>query len=140
MIDLNKTVLFTIEDKIKREAFQGVQDPEAHKLILKMIILQDLMEWCEVLDDSEIIKKLIQNKQYELIAKHSDVWKIVRDYCSDETLFYRNVNTPQSRYTWQRVFDKGQILDGKNTPKSLHLGEVISENDYLIKNSCFYGK
>lgn len=141
MIDINKTVLSTIEDKIKREAYQGITDPNAWNIILQMVILQDLMEWCETLDDSNEVKKLIQDKQALLIANNYDIWTIIKDYCSEEILFYRNVNTPQTRYTWQRVFDKGTITENvEPVQDKLYLGEVITELDYLLKNSCPYGE
>lgn len=136
MIDLDKTILKTIEENIKMQAFQAKDDSNTRRLVLSLIILQDLMEWCESKEDDNRTYKIIRDLQYKLIRNNYDALNIVKDYFSDEILAYRNVNTPQTRYTWQRVFDKGTSVESKEGTSELVLGEVITEQDYLLNQNC----
>ena len=141
MIDLDKTILKTIEENIKMQAFQAKDDSNTRRLVLSLIILQDLMEWCESKEDDNRTYKIIRDLQYKLIRNNYDSLNIVKDYFSDEILAYRNVNTPQTRYTWQRVFDKGTSVESKEGTSELVLGEVITEQDYLLNQNCnLYGR
>lgn len=141
MIDLDKTILKTIEENIKMQAFQAKDDSKTRRLVLSLIILQDLMEWCESKEDDNRTYKIIRDLQYKLIRNNYDALNIVKDYFSDEILAYRNVNTPQTRYTWQRVFDKGTSVESKEETSELVLGEVITEQDYLLNQNCnLYGR
>lgn len=141
MIDLDKTILKTIEENIKMQAFQAKDDSNTRRLVLSLIILQDLMEWCESKEDDNRTYKIIRDLQYKLIRNNYDSLNIVKDYFSDEILAYRNVNTPQTRYTWQRVFDKGTSVESKEETSELVLGEVITEQDYLLNQNCnLYGR
>lgn len=141
MIDLDKTILKTIEENIKMQAFQAKDDSNTRRLVLSLIILQDLMEWCESKEDDNRTYKIIRDLQYKLIRNNYDALNIVKDYFSDEILAYRNVNTPQTRYTWQRVFDKGTSVESKEGTSELVLGEVITEQDYLLNQNCnLYGR
>lgn len=141
MIDLDKTILKTIEENIKMQAFQAKDDSNTRRLVLSLIILQDLMEWCESKEDDNRTYKIIRDLQYKLIRNNYDVLNIVKDYFSDEILAYRNVNTPQTRYTWQRVFDKGTSVASEEETSELVLGEVITEQDYLLNQNCnLYGR
>lgn len=141
MIDLDKTILKTIEENIKMQAFQAKDDSNTRRLVLSLIILQDLMEWCESKEDDNRTYKIIRDLQYKLIRNNYDSLNIVKDYFSDEILAYRNVNTPQTRYTWQRVFDKGTSIESKEETSELVLGEVITEQDYLLNQNCnLYGR
>ena len=136
MIDLDKTILKTIEENIKMQAFQAKDDSNTRRLVLSLIILQDLMEWCESKEDDNRTYKIIRDLQYKLIRNNYDSLNVVKDYFSDEILAYRNVNTPQTRYTWQRVFDKGASVASKEVISELVLGEVITEQDYLLNQNC----
>lgn len=141
MIDLDKTILKTIEENIKMQAFQAKDDSNTRRLVLSLIILQDLMEWCESKEDDNRTYKIIRDLQYKLIRNNYDALNIVKDYFSDEILAYRNVNTPQTRYTWQRVFDKGTSVASEEETSELVLGEVITEQDYLLNQNCnLYGR
>lgn len=107
MIDVKSTILETIKDKIKKLRFLGKNDTIAFKKILSLIVLDDLYEWSNYLDDSQAVQKKLQDLRVNYILCQKD-FNI--QYFPQEN-FYVNVNTPQTNYTWVRMFDSKDLTE-----------------------------
>lgn len=113
-------ILDTIEDKVKRMSLQACNDPKGLKLVLSLIILNDLLQWAE--DNSERDIQLIQHKIDTLLQNCSACFDMKR---ADRLDRYRNVNLPQDTYTWQLPYNPDAIVvqDGKTYVKITNLIE-----------------
>lgn len=107
---INSTIQQSIIDTFGRLRYQAKDDPKAFKNILKVVMLDDIIEWsASVLgmssELSEIQSKL-RDLQTQFILCNSAFSK---QYIDSQTA-YVNVNTPQSNSTWKRVWDSEQVI------------------------------
>lgn len=107
MIDVKKTILATINDKMKKMRFLGENDPKGLKTILALIVLDDLYDWSDYLEDPSPLQKKLQDLRTQFIlCQH--VFKIQHTQANG---FYVNVNTPQTSHTWKRVWDAPDLIN-----------------------------
>lgn len=136
MIDINKTIYTNVLNKINQLRYQAKNDTKAFKSILKLIFVNDMIEWAS--QAPEEVKEKLYKIQQQLILCDSN---IIPEY-EDTSLAYTNVNTPQTIDTWKRVWDSdhatkipdSQIFipcttqDCSSTPRSL-----IKVDNIIIK-------
>lgn len=140
MIDIKKTILETIKNKIKKLRFLGKNDTKGFKKILSLIILDDLFEWSNYLDAPQSIQKKLQDMRNKYILCQRD---FIIKYGEPSTA-YVNVNTPQTNDTWKRVWDSKNLFDPEkfeyinlstttvSQDQWIHVPEfVITEDGYI---------
>lgn len=107
---INSTIQQSIIDTFGKLRYQAKDDPKAFKDILKIIILDDIIEWSNSASGMQSDLKKMQQKlrdlQIQFILCNSAFSK---QYIDSETA-YVNVNTPQSNSTWKRVWDSEQVI------------------------------
>lgn len=110
MIDIDKTIYKNVLNKINQLRYQAKSDTKAFKSILKLIFVNDMIEWAS--QAPEEVKEKLHKIQQQLILCNAH---ITPEY-EDISLAYTNVNTPQTTDTWKRVWDSDnaiKILDGQ---------------------------
>lgn len=107
---INSTIQQSIIDTFGKLRYQAKDDPKAFKDILKIVILDDIIEWSNSASGMQSDLKKMQQKlrdlQIQFILCNSAFSK---QYIDSETA-YVNVNTPQSNSTWKRVWDSEQAI------------------------------
>lgn len=102
---INSTIQQSIIDNFGKLRYQAKDDPKAFKDILKVMMLDDIIEWsASVLDcgrDLHYVQTKLRDLQTKFILCNPAFSK---QYIDSETA-YVNVNTPQSIDTWKRVWD-----------------------------------
>lgn len=99
MIDIDKTIYKNVLNKINQLRYQAKNDTKAFRSILKLIFVNDMIEWAS--QAPEEVKEKLHKIQQQLILCDSH---ITPEY-EDTSLEYTNVNTPQTTDTWKRVWD-----------------------------------
>lgn len=129
MIDVSKTIYSTILDKLGKLRYQAIDDLKSFRSILELIIISDIYEWTQNLDMFKPKHDLLLNLQREKIMK--DCAFIIENTFEDD--YYTNVNTPQTRDTWKRVWDSENVIefDPNKVQKELKLGIVVNETKHL---------
>lgn len=112
---INSTIQQSIIDNFGKLRYQAKDNPKAFKDILKVVMLDDIIEWsASVLGmspDLSRIQQKLKDLQMQFILCNSAFSK---QYIDSETA-YVNVNTPQSNSTWKRVWDSEHCIT-TNTP------------------------
>lgn len=107
---INSTIYQSIIDNFGKLRYQAIDNPKAFKDILKVMMLDDIIEWsASVLGmspDLREIQQKLKDLQTQFILCNSAFSK---QYMDSETA-YVNVNTPQSNDTWKRVWDSKKVL------------------------------
>lgn len=106
MIDIERSLLSTIEDKIDRMRFLGENNPRVMKQLIKLRILSALYDWSDYLDQPQSIQKKLQSLINDLVLC-GNMFIIHR---TDDTYIYTNVNTQQTNQTWSRVWDRPEMI------------------------------
>lgn len=89
MIDVNKTLLATLNQKFGELRYQGKNNGKEFRAILSLIIVHDLLEWSVELGNKKVIKKLKEIENSLLL--HNPCFNI-KYTCDNDP--YVNVNTP----------------------------------------------
>lgn len=101
MINVDKTLLATLNQKFGELRYQGKNNSKEFRAILSLIIVHDLLEWSVELGTKEtVIQKLKELENFLLL--HNSSFNIEYTFDDDP---YVNVNTPQNIDTWKRVWD-----------------------------------
>jgi hypothetical protein len=95
-----------------------------------VIIVNDLIEWAEVLEDATKKEALLVKLRNQFLRCYKQKLKICQTYNTDNDLIYSNVNTPQGNYDWDRIWDNpNAIILQPVTPcaglEVINLGKVI---------------
>lgn len=104
MIDIDKTIYKNVLNKINQLRYQAKSDTKAFKSILKLIFVNDMIEWAS--QAPEEVKEKLHKIQQQLILCNAH---ITPEY-EDTSLAYTNVNTPQTTDTWKRVWDTDNAI------------------------------
>lgn len=98
MINIQNTLQKTLKGYVDLMKYKAQSNPTAFKKMLYLVILQDLIEWAEYKG---------QKKQVELLKSIESTF-VMNNYefnlQYDNIDIYRNVSTPQSIYTWSKVY------------------------------------
>lgn len=106
---INSTIQQSIIDTFGKLRYQAKDDPKAFKDILKIIILDDMIEWSNSVSGMQSDLKKIQQKLRDLQTQFILCNPAFSKQYIDSELAYVNVNTPQSSSTWKRVWDSEQV-------------------------------
>lgn len=98
MINIQNTLQKSLKGYVDLMKYKAQSNPTAFKKMLYLVILQDLIEWAEYKG---------QKQQAELLRSIEKTF--VMNNCEfnlqyDNTDIYRNVSTPQSIFTWAKVY------------------------------------
>lgn len=132
MIDVKATILETIKDKFNRLRFLGDNDPKGLKKILALIVLDDLYEWSDYLDAPQAVQKKIQEMRTNYILCQRD-FKIEH---TPQEGYYINVNTPQTNYTWKRVWDAPDLFPADWDEISVVVGSDLHPRPFTPDPTC----
>jgi len=86
--------------------FLADNDTEAFKKILYVVILRDLAEWTKYMGNQDCVYDKLNNKINEFILRNPE-FLIER---VSNVSNYTNVNTPQTIFTWQRLWDSQDVI------------------------------
>lgn len=107
---INSTIQQSIIDTFGKLRYQAKDDPKTFKDILKIVILDDIIEWSNSASGTQCDLKKIQQKLRDLQIQFilcSPAFS--KQYIDSETA-YVSVNTPQSTSTWKRVWDSQNVI------------------------------
>lgn len=102
---INSTIQQSIIDTFGRLRYQAKDDPQAFKDILKIVILDDIIEWSNSASGMQPDLKKMQQKLRDLQTQFILCNPAFSKQYIDSETAYVNVNTPQSNSTWKRVWD-----------------------------------
>lgn len=140
MINIKSSILGNIKKAFRRLRRYGDNNYKLFKKILSLIIIDDLFEWSFYLDDKQAIQKKLQEMRIKYLTCNKDL-EICRDEIIDQ--LYINVNTPQTNYTWNRVWDDSNaivvqnVIDYSNYLNLTELYEIksVDGEDYLYSEN-----
>lgn len=124
MINVDLSILKTLFKRFGLLRYQAVNDPKSFKQILYTIILKELIEWSEYNSDNST-----RNKLHRMLMDcifFSPDFELVKE-ASDNKL-YRNVNTPQSTYTWNTIVNNPDYT----------LVDEYGESPIFVQQAIFY--
>ena len=142
---INSTIQQSIIDTFGKLRYQAKDDPKAFKDILKIIILDDIIEWSNSASGMQSDLKKMQQKLRDLQTQFILCNPAFSKQYIDSELAYVNVNTPQSNSTWKRVWDSESCVnadiqlppicqddecDQQKKPIQIRLGQV---KDLIIR-------
>ena len=130
MIDVKSTILETIKERVNKLRFLGENNPKTFKKIISLIVLDDLYEWSNYLNSPQEIQKKLQEmrKNYILCQRDFNI-----KYLPQEE-FYVNVNTPQTDFTWSRVWDDPETVTVESAVQVLD--KSIKGDPFIPDNTC----
>lgn len=107
---INSTIQQSIIDTFGRLRYQAKDDPKAFKDILKIVILDDIIEWSNSASGMQSDLKKMQQKLRDLQIQFILCNSAFSKQYIDSELAYVNVNTSQSNSTWKRVWDSEHAI------------------------------
>ena len=122
MIDIDQTIFYTIQEKIDRLRFLADNDVDAFKKVLYVIILHDLADWSKSIEDSHCTYNKLTQKIDEYILRNPEF--IIERITNTDS--YVNVNTPQTTFTWQRIWDDPEVIYNRDR-------EISQTEDFSYK-------
>lgn len=99
MVHINKTIINTVEKSIKETSLQAKDNEKVNKLLMSLIILQDLISWSGNLKQKVQLVDMLVKYQNALIARNPNCFKTYIIHSND----YTNVNIPDSEELWIRL-------------------------------------
>lgn len=107
---INSTIQQSIIDTFGRLRYQAKDDQKAFKDILKVVMLDDIIEWSNSVSGMRTDLKKMQQKLRDLQIQFILCNSVFSKQYIDSETAYVNVNTPQSNSTWKRVWDSEQVI------------------------------
>ena len=106
MINVKATIFNTLKTAFDKMRLLGINDTSLLKKIMFLTVLDDIYDWSDYLDDKQSIQKRLQELRTNFILCNPefDVCRFPFDQ------HYVNVNTPQTNYTWKRVWDSPEVI------------------------------
>lgn len=106
MIDVKATIFKAINTSFNKLRLLGNNNPKLFKKILFLIALDDIYDWSDYLDENQSVQKRLQELRTNFILCNPEL-EICRLPFDQH---YVNVNTPQTNYTWKRVWDAPDVI------------------------------
>lgn len=100
MINIKCTIFENLKNAFYKLRFLGKNNTAFFKKILFLIVLDDMYDWSACLDEHQSVQKRLQELRTRYLMCNREL-----EICSNPNDYYVNVNTPQSNYTWKRVWD-----------------------------------
>lgn len=105
MLNIDCTLLKSIEYQIKKSSVLATFNMEVFKKILSIIILSDIIEWAEKIEPESSTEVQLVQLRNKLVMCYEQYLNICRTYTDPIEETYTNVNTPQTNYDWDRIWD-----------------------------------
>lgn len=99
MVHINKTIINTVDKSIKETSLQAKDNEKVNKLLMSLIILQDLISWSGNLKQKVQLVDMLVKYQNALIARNPNCFKTYIIHSND----YTNVNIPDTEELWIRL-------------------------------------
>ncbi len=132
MIDVKKTILETINDKINRMRFLGENNPKKLKTLLYLIVLDDIYDWGNYIGESQVLLDKIKELRTNLILCNPD-FKIQRSVIDG----YFSTNTPQTSIYYSDPIEDVYQIDKKIDP--IDAVDPWKEDESCEQKITFFG-
>lgn len=127
MVHIDKTIINTVEKSIKETSLQAKDNEKVNKLLMSLIILQDLISWSDNLKQKAQLVDMLVKYQNAIIARNPDCFKTFIIHSND----YTNVNIPDTEELWIRLSGEKNykilLSDTCCGIEELTLGHLITE-------------
>lgn len=127
MVHIDKTIINTVEKSIKETSLQAKDNEKVNKLLMSLIILQDLISWSVNVKQKEQLVDMLVKYQNVIIARNPDCFKTFIIHSDD----YTNVNIPDTEELWVRLSGEKNykviLPDTCCELEELALGQLITE-------------
>lgn len=124
MIDVKQTIFETVKDKINKMRFLGENNPKKLKLLLYLIVVDDIYDWGSYIGESQVVLDLLKEIRTNLILCNPD-FKIQRFPITG----YYSTNTPQTSIQYADISESVTEITESITPEP-------SENPWTPDLSC----
>lgn len=131
MINVKATILCTIKEYINKLRFLGKNDPKIFKNILYLIVLDDLFDWSAYLEDSQHVQKQLRELRTTFILQNPEFNAI-----NEPENYYVNVNTPQTHYTWKRIWDAPKLDSLDESKVKSHVPTDLHPKPFKPDSTC----
>jgi len=115
MNEIKNSIVSSITNYLDKLQYLAVDDKKTSGDIILLIIADDVFEWASWHEASQTEQLKLQNLRKKIIRNNPNIVDII----SRTNEFYKNVNLPQTLYTWQRVYDNFNVQD-KSTVTSTY--------------------
>lgn len=105
MNEVQNAIVSSITQYLNRLQYLAVDDKKTAGDIMLLIITDDVYDWSSWHNASQSEQLILQNLRKKIIRNNPSLVDIV----SRTNEFYKNVNLPQTIYTWQRVYDNFEV-------------------------------
>lgn len=114
MINVKATIFNTLTKAFDRMRLLGDNNTALLKKILFLVVLDDIYDWSNYLDDKQSVQKRLQELRANFILCNPE-FEVCRMPFDQH---YVNVNTPQTDFTWKRVWDAPdvKVIETSQTP------------------------
>lgn len=99
MVHIDETIINTVEKSIKETSLQAKDNEKVNKLLMSLVILQDLISWSVNLKQKAQLVDMLVKYQNAIIARNPACFKTFIIHSND----YTNVNTPDTEELWVRL-------------------------------------
>ena len=105
MNEVKNAIVSSITQYLDRLQYLAIDDKKTAGDIMLLIITDDVYDWASWHNASQSEQLILQNLRKLIIRNNSSLVNII----SRTNEFYKNVNLPQTIYTWQRVYDNFDV-------------------------------
>ena len=127
MVHIDETIINTVEKSIKETSLQAKDNEKVNKLLMSLVILQDLISWSVNLKQKAQLVDMLVKYQNAIITRNPDCFKTFIIHSND----YTNVNIPDTEELWIRLSGEKNykilLPDTCYGLEELTLGHLIAE-------------
>lgn len=103
-------IKLSIQESINKYTRNLVYLAKENELLVRdlmlLIVVDDLFDWASWMSESQTNQLYLQNFRKDIIKNNPDII----NYRTSTNIFYKNVSTPQTIWTWQRVYDNFNVI------------------------------
>lgn len=105
MINIDCTILTNLDKQLQTAIISSQFDMSILKKILSLIIVKDMIKWIEKINPESVEEAQLVRLKNKLLMCYEPYLKMCRTYDTHDEEIYTNVNTAQTNYTWDRIWD-----------------------------------
>ena len=132
MVHIDETIINTVEKSIKETSLQAKDNEKVNKLLMSLVILQDLISWSVNLKQKAQLVDMLVKYQNAIITRNPDCFKTFIIHSND----YTNVNIPDTEELWIRLSGEKNykilLPDTCYGLEELTLGHLIAEGQCSV--------
>jgi len=106
MNDIKLSILETMQRYTTRLQYLAKKNPILIRDLMLLVIVDEVYDWANWMGESQINQLYLQNFRKKIIRNNSEIIM----HHTQTNSFYKNVSTPQTLYTWQRVYDTNGVV------------------------------